>query len=114
MSYFKPKDYIYSYQNESVAFDVNKETKDCYSIIIHTKLYFNGETKTRCEVVKNYMYPVLGKDNIKAEGKKYQETLLTAKIQECVDFIDNIIKAEGYWDKHPTKAFEKVFIEPTI
>jgi len=117
MAYYKPKNNIINtYNNESIAFNVNKETKDTYSVDIFQQINIetNEILECKCEVVKNWTYGVKPKVKV-IEGKKYREVLLkSSSLKECYDFIDLIIQTEGYWDKHPTESFKEIFIEPVI
>lgn len=116
MAYYPNKDNkVSGYQNESVAFDVGRETKDSYSITIHYR--HNIETDiiiAEASVLKNWAHNEEPTDKSKLiEGKKYKKQLFTGTVKECFEYIDNIVQSEGYWDKHPTESFKQVFIEPT-
>lgn len=116
MSYYPNKNNkVSSYNNESVAFDVGKETKDSYSInIYYIHDIENNIITSESSVIKNYSYNEKPLDKSKIiEGKKYKEQLFTGTVKECFKFIDDIVQSQGYWDQHPTQPFVKIFIEPT-
>jgi len=114
MSYFPLNPIEGTYSSKSIGFEVGKE-RDHYSIM--TSYYHNVETDEithHSYVVKNQTYSELGKGKEPIEGKKYRETLTQGTLKQCADFIDNIIKAKGYWRQDPNSSFEKIFIEPMV
>jgi len=113
MSYFKNKGISYAYNNDSVLFETGPN-KDSYSINTHYQHDVETDIITyRAEVVKNWSYNEAPKEGV-IGGKKYRETISSGTLKQCLEFIDNIAKAQGYWERHPTQPFEKIFIEPII
>jgi len=92
---------ITGYNNECVAFDIGKETRDNYSILTYYRHNVETDVITyESTVMKNWAHNEAPKDIIKiVEGKKYRQTLITGTPKECFKYIDDIVQSQGYWNK---------------
>lgn len=112
MSYYRKRDFLYAYNNESYAFNIGKETKDSYTLLTFYKHnIIDDSISYTAEVIKNWTYGEIPSTG-KTEGKKYKEIVFTGTLAQCVNYIQNIVDIEGHWDKHPDNIFEQIFIEP--
>ena len=113
MSLYNTKDkYLHTYNTKDFAFDVG-ENKDIYSISnYYTHNLDTDEITSKHEVIKNWIYNKLPKDQEPIPSKKYSETVFTGTLKECRDYIVNIVNTLGHWDKNPDDMWNKMFIEP--
>lgn len=113
MSYFPNKNGICStYGSDNLAFGVGPN-RDCYSI--YTAYHHDLITDViqyESEVYKNHMYSPMPKDP--KPDRKYRELMFTGHLNQCHQWIENVVVEQGYWKQDPNNPFKEVFVEPSI